>query len=296
MTYSEDHASPPAPFSGDGSVFDHPDVLLQSPTTNERVVDTQSGFLVVVRRMGERLALSCKRRVGTPPSSNILLTPDESVKLSKILAASIIGLDEPTDQNAGNPALGGRRRFPFTTPTPKRGGVMQKFGAPAAVIGVVALVGGFFIAGLGVGRATTPAAAPVKVDVLETASVDKFARMFVSDMLDFNPDTYKVSQVQAMSYMTPELLDKYWKETNFPLSRRQLKSLPQGSTVMITKIGQERTAPEYSTADIYAELVRAESKVSNPVHIKLKLGVGPENHIQVIEQEDLTSAVMKESE
>ena len=59
MSFSEDPASPAAPLSGDSSIFDHPDILLQAPTTNERVVDTQSGFLVVIKRIGERVALSC---------------------------------------------------------------------------------------------------------------------------------------------------------------------------------------------------------------------------------------------
>jgi hypothetical protein len=89
--------------------------------------------------------------------------------------------------------------------------------------------------------------------------------------------------------MSPELLEKYWEETNFPLSKRQLKGLPQGTTVMITRIAQERSGPTDATADIYAQLVRTDSKLSSPVHIKLKLGVSEENKIRVIEQEDLTA-------
>src|SRR6185369_11257756 len=95
--YSEDSASSAAPFYGDQSIFDQPDVMLQAPTTNERVVDTQSGFLVVIKRFNERLALSCKRRVGTPPTSNVLLTPDESLKLSKILASATVGMEDPEE-------------------------------------------------------------------------------------------------------------------------------------------------------------------------------------------------------
>jgi hypothetical protein len=92
VSFSEDQASPTTPFLGDttGEVFDtpDPDVILQSPMTAERVVDTQSGFLVVVRNLESRLALSVKRRLGTPPTSTLLLTPDESLKLSRILNAS----------------------------------------------------------------------------------------------------------------------------------------------------------------------------------------------------------------
>lgn len=76
---------------GSGGIFDavDPGMIWQSPTTHERVVDTQSGFLVVLKRgESERLMLSVKRRLGTPPSSSISLTPDESLKLSKILAGN----------------------------------------------------------------------------------------------------------------------------------------------------------------------------------------------------------------
>src|SRR5262249_40371760 len=97
MSFSDDHASPAAPFSGDntGDIFNAPDMVLNSPTTVERVVDTQSGFLVVVRRLDERHALMVRRRLGTPPSSSIVLTPDESLKLSRILAGSSASASEP---------------------------------------------------------------------------------------------------------------------------------------------------------------------------------------------------------
>ncbi len=292
MTYSEDSATPAAPFSGDGSIFDHPDILLQAPTTNERVVDTQSGFLLVIKRMGERLALSCKRRVGTPPSSVILLTPDEGLKLSKILASSIVGLDDSAEENGNRSLAVGRRRFPFTPQTiPKKAlGVLdapKTFKLAAAIVGIAVLLCGSFVAGKFTSVAIAPA---VENDPLAVKNVDKFARGFVSDMLDFNPDTYRISQVHAMSYMSPELLEKYWNETNFPLSRRQLKGLPQGTTVMITRIGQEKIDATTASADIYAQVVHSESKISSPVRIKLKLGVSQDNLIKVLEQEDLTAA------
>lgn len=299
MTFYDDPAPPatPSPFSGDQSGLDYPDVLLQSPTTTERIVDTQSGFLLVIKRMGERLALSCKRRVGTPPSSNILLTPDESIKLSKILASSLTGLEDSAPEDNGFPkstqnATVGRRRIPFIATSPaKKQANWRKVAAGARVAGIVAVVvligvGAYF--GGKYSAAHSPAVA-ASTDALAVANIDRFSRRFVSDMLDFNPDTYKLSQIQAMSYMSPELLEKYWKETNFPLTKRQLKAVPQGATVMITRIGQERIDPVTATADIYAELVHAETKLSSPVHIKLKLGVSPENTIKVLEQEDLTA-------
>jgi len=90
VSFSEDR-SPTAPFIGDetGGIFDSPDLVSQSPTTTERVVDTQSGFLVVIKKIDTRLALSVKRRIGTPPVSSILLTPDESLKLANILSTPL---------------------------------------------------------------------------------------------------------------------------------------------------------------------------------------------------------------
>jgi hypothetical protein len=298
MTYFDDPTTPAAPFSGDQSGLDYPDHVLQSPTTTERMVDTQSGFLLVVKRMGERLALSCKRRVGTPPTSAILLTPDESVKLSKILAHSLSGLEDSLHGDDAMPRIpstapGGRRRFPFVAESPaKKQAAMRRVMAPAKIAIAIAVLGticgGAFFAGKQFGGGTTHGAA-VAADALSMTNVDRFSRRFVSEMLDFNPDTYKLSQVQAMAAMSPELLEKYWKETNFPLSRRQLKALPEGTTVMITRISQERVGPTEMNADIYAQLVRSDSKLSSPVHIKLKLGVSEENTIRVLEQEDLSA-------
>jgi hypothetical protein len=305
MAFSEDSASSAAPFYGDGSIFDQPDVMLQAPTTTERVVDTQSGFLVVIKRAGERLALSCRRRVGTPPTSNILLTSDESLKLSKILASSTIGMDSASDYDddsaapVARPNIGGRRRFPFTAPDPEKLRKSIGFKKPLLACGVslvaVVLIIGGFAAGHQV--ATTKSLSSIAdSDPLAVTKIDRFSRMFVSDMLDFNPLTYKLSQVQAMSYMSPELLEKYWKETNFPLSRRQLKTLPQGTTVMINKINQTKIGEDGAAVDIFADLVRTETKLSNPVHIKLRLGLNEEGGIRVLEQEDLTAGITTPAE
>lgn len=302
MTFSEDPATPAPPFTGDGSIFDHPDMLLQAPMTQERIVDTQSGFLVVIKRAGEKLALSCKRRVGTPPSSHVLLTPDESIKLSRILAGSAIATDELGDSSASGATarlnVSGRRRFAFTgasnnNANSRSGGAAQKFAKPLVIgslfaVGALLVFGGF-IAGRSPSIGNQQAAMSA-ADPLSPARIDKFARTFVSDMLDFNPATYKISQIQAMSYMSPELLTKYWQETNFPLNRRQLKALPQGTTVMINKIEQDKSSDDGTSVDIFADLVRSESKTSSPVHIKLKLALNEDGGIRVLEQEDLTSS------
>lgn len=303
MPYSEDPSSPAAPFTGDGSIFDYPDAILEAPTTNERVVDTQSGFLVVIKRMGDRMALSCKRLVGTPPTSTVLLTPDESLKLSKILASSIAGLEDSAESGLAHSAraqLGGRRRFPFTGATSSgRKPTARQAKRPVMVAGIVAVVGVVLATGFGIGYQVAPGKASGAVadsEPLSAVKIDKFARLFVSDMLDFNPETYKLSQIQAMSYMSPELVEKYWKETNFPLTRRQLKSLPQGTTVMINKIAQEPVGEDGLSVRIFADLVRPDSKMTNPVHIRLKIGLGEDGNIQVLEQEDITAAAVTPAE
>ena len=330
MNYSDDHLSPAASFSGDetGQIFDTPDVVRQSPTTNERVVDTQSGFLVVVRRVDSRITLSVKRRIGTPPASAIHLTLDESIKLSAILVDQVsiqtgkqlsprkiqssvedwlgkvtsgadeASLDPYTGRVSAEPGNAEYAGQPDMSPmqraarnrrnkrmAPNQGIKTTVLAAVVVVVGIVAV-----IIWSQVGHKPAPAAPVIAAQgPLDDQIVDKFARGFVSDMLDFNPETYKVSQIQAMSHMTSPVLDKYWLETNFPLPQRQLKNLPQGQTVMITKVTQDRTAAEEKEVDIFAELVSANSKISNPVHLKLKLNLTPDKQIKVGSMQDLTT-------
>ncbi len=326
MTFSDDYAST---FSNDesGDIFDAPDLVRQSPTTTERVVDTQSGFLVVIKRVDSRLSLSVKRRIGTPPASSILLTPDESVKLSKILgsagtqyrSSTRVGgvhsaspdvdewlaskeIDDSSDEepDAGPSRDPHSRTFSARRPRSTRRRVGTPAKLPLKLIGTIAacLVILPIIAISGykamTARHTAPVAAEaqkpaVDVEAVEAERVNKFARTFVSDMLDFNPSTYKVSQIHAMANMSPELLDKYWNETHFPLSTEQLKASPQGMTLMITKVDQERLGELSRKVDIFAELVSPNNKLSNPVHLELKVETGDNGQLRVLEQKDLTA-------
>lgn len=351
MSYSDDYASPRASFSGDDTDYlDSADPIQDSPVTSERVVDTQSGFLVVIKRLESRLSLSVKRRIGTPPSSSILLTQDESFQLSRILGdgtsapkedksrkhnfardidnwlSSLTGgkekreihEDGPSELDAynqleqyDNVMEGGQERSPasrwdkFMTDEPvsegRRAARKRKkaTGLPpgakklAIIVGAVVVVGG--LAGVIISNMKpSDTKAAIKKDILAEAPlsdtrVDKFARTFVSNMLDFGPTSYRVSQVQAMSVMKPELLEKYWTETNFPLGKRQLAQLPQNQTVLITKVTQERLDETTKDVDIFAELVSADSKMSSPVHLKLKVLQTLDNQLQVVEQTDLTA-------
>jgi hypothetical protein len=295
MSFSEDSATPAAPFTGDGSVFDQPDVVFNLPTTSERVVDTQSGFLLVIRRLGDRLAMTCKRRVGTPPSSAILLTPDETIKLSRALSASVTGADDPTAES-GRFSTAGRRRISLNPPAnSRRARVLTRLRKPAVALLAFAILGGSFAAGLTVSRAINGSpkqtvAASAAIDPLSSESIDKFTRIFVGEMLDFNSETYKRSQIQAMSAMAPDLLEKYWKETNFPLDSAQLKALPQASTVIIDTIEQQPQGKDTASVVVSAQIVRADAKLGSAVKLKLKLGLNKDGAIQVLEQQDLSSA------
>lgn len=351
MSYSDDYATT-------SSTFDAQDPIQDSPVTTERVVDTQSGFLVVIKRLEARLALSVKRRIGTPPSSSILLTQDESLKLARILAddqapgdngkaqkpsfgrdidnwintlsgsktqekqsrqlptSSAGELDEYNqldqyESSDGENSEGLERspssrwdKFMMDEPNPETRRAARKQrkrqpltippGAKKVAIGLAATIVVAAIAGTVIANFKAPEKTASKPDVLAAAplsdtKVDKFARTFVSNMLDFGPSTYRMSQVQAMSVMKADLLDNYWQETNFPLSKRQLSGLPQNQTVLITKVTQERVDETTKDVDIYAELVSADNKMSSPVHLKLKVAQTPDNALQVTEQKDLTA-------
>lgn len=311
-------------FSGDetGDIFAAPDVVQLSEITTERVVDTQSGFLVVIRRVDSRLALSVKRRLGTPPVSSILLTPDESVKLSKILAGSQFDSYVPTRLNTSispevdswladindhdasalldEPGQTQRdphsRTFTAKRPRTRRRNTRPPLFSKTQLVVAAACVVVTPIVLFAVYKTLTPAnkvaaAAPpaINIEQVQSQRINTFARNFVSDMLDFNPRTYKVSQIHAMASMSPELMERYWQETHFPLSQTQLNATPQGMTLMITKIDQKKLANKSSDVDLFAELVSADSKISNPVHLKLTVAGTDDGQLRVLDQKDLSA-------
>lgn len=384
MSFQDDSKSPAA-FTGDSDVFDLPDAFLQSPTTTERVVDTQSGFLVVVKRQTERISISVKRRLGTPPNSSVLLTPDESLKLSRILATSLTAeefqqeritrtelrrrlLSQDDEQTPFSSTQFGSSQFdaqfgssPFNSAEYRDSQVDQRSslydadgslgntlyrddtgqyedgedpsaplgedGGPRfssleqeALAGVAAararkerrpwfrainprLVGvsctvALVLSAVGISAGlvlnnTFGPTAPDSTNIpnpLTPEKIEGFARVYVSDLLDFNPETYKISQIQAMSHMSQQLLERYWKETKFPLTNAQLKSLPQKCSVTITEIQQKPIDMESADVDIYAHMVQPNSRVMAPLHLKLKLGITTDGTIRVIEQQDVTAS------
>lgn len=314
MSYSEDQTPPTAPFSGDasGQIFETPDMVATSPETTERVVDTQSGFLLVVKKVSDRLALSIKRNVGTPPSSSVSMTPDESLKLSRILASSFSDVEEveTRPRRRGSRLLSPESNeydnskadlvVPDSSPSsvhvPMKlmlASVLRAFMVPilGIALSVFALGIGAGVTGMKVATKPTEAAVPVVSDPLESAKVDTFVREFVAKMLDFTSKTYRISQVQAMAAMSPELLERYWQETKFPLSKRQLSALPQGASLLISEMKQERLDANNTQVDVHAQLVDAANpKVGTPVNLRLKLTVDTHGQIFISEQQDLSTA------
>jgi hypothetical protein len=330
MSFSEDPTSPAAPFSGDGSgqIFDLPDMVAASPTTSERIVDTQSGFLVVIKRLNDQLALSIKRHIGTPPGSSVSLTPDESLKLSRILASSFSLTDEwnspgskrqdrrtgrerrrqaassafarEIDDEATIPDLEVDSETAGSTPVPVKlmlASVLRTYRVPLVGIALSA-----FVIGIGAGitglKLVSPSKATVAADVhlaladpLDSKKVDSFVRDFTARMLDFTAKTYRVSQVQAMAAMSPDLLERYWQETKFPLSRRQLSALPHNTSVVITDLKQTRLDTANVLVDVHAQILNAANpKVFTPVDLRLKLSTDNNHQIVVVDQQDLSSA------
>jgi hypothetical protein len=321
LSLADDYPSPKAPFQGDrtGAIFDNPDLVLQSPATSERVVDTQSGFLVVVRRLGTRSTLSVKRRLGTPPVSSILLTPDEARKLSRILSGSEVeehknqdihsdvspntlesASAEITSTNGAtttsleskHPAL---ERLIQPDPHPTKDLIQRAL--VLSLIVIVALIAGITLASHWRARQhkkpVIQAPKSAKPKTLTDEDIDKFARTYVSNLLDFSPESYKSAQVQAMSVMTPQLMSKYWRETNFPITEKQLKNNLKRESVSITKVVEQPPLDKSTRlVDVFAQLNSSDGKSTIPTHLQLKLilGASQSDSIQVSEQNDLTSS------
>jgi hypothetical protein len=276
MTFADDSPAPAAPLSGDASLFDV-DLAAPAKTTNERVVDTQSGFLFVIKHIGERLSLTCKRRVGTPPTSAILLTPDESIKLSKVLSAAVSGLATAAPPVPSIP-------------------VARTQGAPRPVsrlLSMPVLAGATFIIVAAAGGMGYFAGGTLKAPVAETAAVkpsdvESFTRTFVSELLDFSPANYRTSQIRAMASMSHELMDKYWTETTFPLKEDVLKKLPPTAMIIIDRLQQTEMAPGDYLVHVYAQLVHNDA-TSSPVHLRLRIAREKNSGVlRVTQQEDVS--------
>lgn len=380
MTYSDDYAPSTSSFSGDqtGDIFGTPDTVPQSPVAAARVVDTQSGYMVVIKKKEERLALSVKRRIGTPPASHVLLTADESLQLSHVLDDSVKCLATPGDYfpntlASQSPTQQGRRvrharkaaleasldtadsatepaseetyshhgpHWDELNPSGKKrkrkqedhldnltdledplnlDGPPRNLKTMAAKYGAIA-IGVILVACVCIPMILAPskylnAAPPAAIDRVQQeqpdefatketpataenqqpkelntiddpanpmnkTAVDTFVRTYVGNMLNFSPKGYRRSQIEAMAAMSPMLMEKYWNETNFPLS---IKDLPNDQKdVKIRKVVQEKVTGKQMTVT-----VRGALGTSSPIALRLILGVSPSGELKVRQQKDL---------
>ena len=94
MNHPDDYVQSTTPFYGDqtGEVFALKEEAPPELESYDRSFETQSGFLVLVKPVGNRYSLSFKRQLGTPPTSSIFLTPDEAHRLANILGPNPIEL------------------------------------------------------------------------------------------------------------------------------------------------------------------------------------------------------------
>lgn len=91
-------ASSRSPFHGDesGDIFNHEkNALPQTKPTDYHNLETQSGFELVLKKIKNKTMFLVKRKIGTPPTSQIILTPDEANRFAHILTNS---------ESAGNEA------------------------------------------------------------------------------------------------------------------------------------------------------------------------------------------------
>jgi hypothetical protein len=117
----DDYRQPDASFRDDETVRAFVDQQ-ESPRRQavERSFETQSGYLVLIKQLGSRYALSFRRQIGTPPSSSIFLTADEAKRLSNMFGSNsqqqpAFPLSaEETQLTIDSLTHTGNRRSPFT--------------------------------------------------------------------------------------------------------------------------------------------------------------------------------------
>lgn len=88
-----------------------------------------------------------------------------------------------------------------------------------------------------------------------TSGIDEFSKSFVLDMLTFKADNYRQAQVRAMAEMSPELAQKYWQETGFPLSRKQLKAIPQDQEVKVASVTTVPISVQFYQVDVEGSVI-----------------------------------------
>lgn len=279
-------------------------------------LETQSGFMLVFKGAKDKATLSVRRKVGTPPSSAVTLTPDELRRLSNLVSelspepASrqrlAVGSERPPAESDFDsfvareyPELAQRRRikkaFPISFPeaifelvTEKK--LLLLAGLALAVLVTTAASTVLFLTSkpfAGAPIAAAPSA--TKAGLAGSLSLEETARTFVLDMLNFRKDSYRQAQIKAMAMMTSDLAERYWKETNFPLTRSQLKALPQDQEVRIESVVPTTISPGNYQVDVKGNLIGASGTAPTAVIIRLSIIQDASGKLLVSEQKDITA-------
>lgn len=267
--------------------------------------------MIVLKGKDDSLTLSVRRRVGTPPNSSVSLTPDEVRHLTNLLSEVmpqarsekvLVGAARPKAAAEEVPELSSldlfiEKEYPSLAKRKKRTG-QAKIQLPtgkkaiAFALAILAVPVLFLTASLIASQKGKPAttSATIPDQSVTVPDLDAFARDFVLSMLDFKSDTYRTSQVKAMSMMVPALADKYWKETNFPLSKMQLKTIPADQEVRIETIKTVKSDENYQI-DVFGGVVTGskEGSKSMPMHIQLMVKAEKGGKLLVLEQKDLSA-------
>lgn len=297
------------------------DAAVSQLLDKECQIETQSGFMLVFKGVKDKATLSIRRKVGTPPASAVTLTPDELRRLSNLVGELTpepasrqrlaVGEERPPAVSEFDsfvereyPELAQKRRvkkaFPVTVPEAVFEFVTQK----KMVLGVVAGISILVISALVTSSLLTAKpftssslTAPGTLTGTEsgkagsqgTLALEEMSRAFVLDMLNFRKDGYRQAQVRAMAMMTSDLADRYWTETNFPLSARQLKAMPQDQEVRIESVTPTTISPGNYQVDVKGNLVGASGTAPTPVVIRLSIVQDSTGKLLVAEQKDITA-------
>lgn len=287
-----------------------------STLTDKEAMETQSGFMVVLKAADGRLVLSLRRKVGTPPTSQVYFTSDEVRQLTALMgevlpqSVSERHLVGAKREEASAPASDLEIFMSQEYPTLARRKKSKNNFDPAAflntrvklVAAVVLLVCIIWLAfGLFTGKkesAPDQAAVSAPQTGNLALNIEREAERFVKCLLDFKQDTYRSSQIKAMSMMSAELQKKYWQETGFPLSQEQQRRLPKEQEIRIESSLARKSGPGLHVVDVRGGIVTretaADASKSMPMHIQLTMLEDQSGRLTVIEQKDLSAQASQE--
>jgi hypothetical protein len=273
----------------------------------EGQVETQSGFMLVFKGNRDKATFSVRRKVGTPPTSAVTLTPDELRRLTNLVselmpepasremlsvgaARALENTADRGDQPFGReldtfiereyPEIARRRRTRQPRPTVNKKAVVI---ASAVLLGAALVTGAAFH----FLNAKPFAHAARAQSEIATPSVEEIARNFVSDMLDFKSASYRQSQIKAMAMMSDDLSSRYWQETHFPLSKSQLRKMP-AQELTIDSVNPVVLSPNNYQVDVKGTLT-----TNKPIAILIRLSMtkGSDGKYLVTDQKDLSGTV-----